>query len=243
MGHLEVWDEGHRRSLWFDDVILQSEIDLADAGRLPNPVNRAMLVPLMLNPALGSVLLAGCGGGAIARWFHAHEPTIAGDAVELSAAVAGVAREFFYFPPETSNWRLIVDDIQAHLQATTRDYDFILVDLAERQRTPAWVIGEHFLTGCREHLSRSGIMVLNLIAESTKAAADQLADIRRVFTAGVGLLADPDHDNLLVLAGRERLPTCPNAEALEGLSRRWGIDFPELAMRLTRVPPALAKAP
>jgi spermidine synthase len=237
-GCVEVWDQGNRRSLWFDDVILQSEIDLADPGQLPNPVNRAMLAPLMLNPSLDSVLLAGCGGGAIARWLHARAPAVSGDAVELSAAVARLARDFFGFPPPCSNWRLLLGDVRHQLQVSDRRYDFILVDLAERQVTPPWVTGTRFLVACRDHLSARGLLVLNLIAGSTGEVAGSLAEIRRVFTAGIGLLANPAHDNLLVLAGPEPLPPTPDAQTLATLGRRWGIEFDALGERLRRIPPA-----
>ena len=60
--HLEIWDQGDCRSLWFDDVILQSEIHLHDPAVLPNPVNRTMLAHLMFGLPLQRVLLAGCGG-------------------------------------------------------------------------------------------------------------------------------------------------------------------------------------
>ena len=53
--HLEIWEEGDCRSLWFDDVILQTEIHVDDPAVLPNPVNRAMLAHLMLDMPLGSV--------------------------------------------------------------------------------------------------------------------------------------------------------------------------------------------
>ena len=62
--HLEIWEDDDRRSLWFDDVILQTEINIHDPAVLPNPVNRTMLAHLMFGLPLQRVLLAGCGGGA-----------------------------------------------------------------------------------------------------------------------------------------------------------------------------------
>jgi spermidine synthase len=237
-GCLEIWDEGNIRSLWFDDVILQSEIDLGDPRHLPNPVNRAMLAPLMLNPSLDSILLAGCGGGAIARWLHARAPEITGDAVELSAEVARLAREYFEFPPPSSNWRLLLGDVQHQIQVSDRRYDVILVDVAERQATPPWVADALFLRACRDRLSDPGLLVLNLIAQSVGEAAGALAEVRRVFTAGIGLITNPAHDNLLVLAGPEPLPPTPDAQTLATLGRRWGIEFDALGERLRRIPPA-----
>jgi spermidine synthase len=239
--HLEIWDVGDHRSLWFDDVILQSEIHLQDAAVLPNPVNRAMLAHLMFDAPLHSVMLAGCGGGAIARWLNARAPEVAGDAVELSPTVARLAREYFDFPPPESNWRLLVEDVREHLVHSAARYDYILVDLEENQNTPSWATAPDFLEGCRAHLEPRGVLTVNLILGDNRAISEALLRIRRVFDNETLLLADTDHDNLLVLAFASAAPEMPSAQQLNDLGLRWGIDFASLAKRLTRLaPPASA---
>lgn len=236
--HLEIWDDGDRRSLWFDDVILQSEIALHDPAVLPNPVNRAMLARLMFEPTPQTVMLAGCGGGAIARWLHARAPQVSGDAVELSPTVARLAREYFDFPrPELSNWRLLVEDVREHLLLSQRYYDFILVDLEENQATPAWLTESTFLRACRDRLSPSGGLTLNLLVDDAYTTGAALHRIRQVFGPDILLLTEPEHDNLLVLAFRDATPELPPREALVALGMRWGIDFISLAERVTRLSP------
>lgn len=237
--HLEIWDDGERRSLWFDDVILQSEIHLHDPAVLPNPVNRAMLAHLMFEPQFDSVLLAGCGGGSIARWLHARAPQITGDAVELSPTIARLAREYFDFPPTDSNWRLLIDDVREHLVHGARAYDFILVDLEENQVTPDWVTDTGFLHGCRRRLTAHGVLTINLLAANDRALSESLMRIRRVFTGDTLLVSDPEHDNLLAIAFRQAAPPLPPPAALEAAGRHWGIDFVSLSQRLER----LAAAP
>jgi len=236
--HLEIWDDGDCRSLWFDDVILQTEIHLHDPAVLPNPVNRAMLAHLMFGSPLRRVLLAGCGGGAVARWLHARAPEVHGEAVELSNTVARLAREYFDFPAaDQSNWRLLIADVREHLAHSAARYDFILVDLEENQATPAWLTGHGFLQACRDHLSPQGTLTLNLIADDIRAAGEALQRVREVFGTGTLLLTEPDHDNLLVLAFRGRAPQLPSRAELVREGARWGIDFSSLAGRLTRVGP------
>ncbi|MDJ0738301.1 MAG: methyltransferase [Gammaproteobacteria bacterium] len=237
--HLEIWEEDDRRSLWFDDVILQSEIHIHDPAVLPNPVNRAMLAHLMFELPLERVLLAGCGGGAIARWLHARAPEVAGDAVELSPTVARLAREYFDFPaPASSRWRLQVDDVRAFVARSGAAYDYILVDLEENQSTPDWVTGEAFLTASHRRLSPTGVLTLNLIVDDNLGASSALQRIRRVFGPGILLVDDPAHDNLLVLAFRAAAPAPPPADRLRRLGQTWGIDFSALAGRVTRLPAA-----
>jgi spermidine synthase len=234
--HLEVWEEGDCRSLWFDDVILQTEIHIHDPAVLPNPVNRAMLAHLMFDRPLERVLLAGCGGGAIARWLNARAPAVRGDAVELSGTVARLAFEYFDFPPPESNWRLLVEDVREHLILSDARYDHILVDLEENQVTPEWVTEPGFLRHCHSHLGPQGNLTVNLILDDGKAAGAALARMRQVFGGDTLLLSEPEHDNLLVLAFKGEAPTLPAAGQLTRLGRRWGIDFATLATRLTRLP-------
>lgn len=235
---LEIWDEDDCRSLWFDDEILQSEIHLHDPAVLPNPVNRAMLAHLMFEPPMQRVLLAGCGGGAIARWLNARAPEVAGDAVELSPTVARLAREYFDFPGIDSHWHLLLGDVREHLLHSPRHYDFILVDLEENQVTPDWVTEPAFVQACRDHLTAAGTLTLNLISESVTASSSALLRIRQVFEGGISLLGNPDHDNLLVMATPDGGRAIPPAATLESLGRHWGIDFSTLAQRLTHLGPA-----
>ena len=233
--HLEIWDEGDCRSLWFDDVILQTEIHIDDPAVLPNPVNRAMLAHLMLGLPLSSVLLAGCGGGAVARWLHARAPEVRGDAVERSATVARLAYEYFDFPSTRSNWRLLIDDVREHLSRSETNYDFILVDLEENQTTPEWVTDTEFLKSCHRHLNEQGVLTLNLILDRDLAVSEALQRIRQVFGTEVFLLSNPEHDNLLMLAFRTSAPEIPARKILEKRGRHWGIDFTKLAKRITRL--------
>ena len=233
--HLEIWEDGERRSLWFDDLILQSEIQIHDPAVLPNPVNRAMLAHLMFDQPLERVLLAGCGGGAIARWLNARVPEVAGDAVELSATVARLAREYFDFPRPDSRWQLLVDDIREHLLHSDRHYDYILVDLEENQATPAWVTDSEFLDRCRDRLTPTGTLTLNLITGTEAQTVVALQRVRQVFGNGTDLLTNPGHDNLLVFATRDGAPPYPDLSALERLGRHWGLDFVTMAARMRRV--------
>ncbi|MGB5199134.1 MAG: methyltransferase domain-containing protein [Sedimenticolaceae bacterium] len=240
--HLEIWEDGDRRSLWFDDVILQTEINIHDPAVLPNPVNRAMLAHLMFGLPLQRVLLAGCGGGAIARWLHARAPQVHGDAIEVSGTVARLAREYFEFPPPDGNWELQVADAREHILFSKRLYDYILVDLEENQTTPRWVTEAAFLEGCHDHLSAHGNLTLNLLLDDATKISEALLRIRQTFGSDILLLSNPGHDNLLVLAFRAHAPQMPSSDALVSQGRRWGIDFASLAARLTRLT-AAAGAP
>ena len=195
-----------------------------------------MLAHLMFAPTLRRVLLAGCGGGAIARWIHARDPAVAGDAVEISPTVARLAREYFDFPPPGSRWRLLVNDVRAHLAGRPGPYDFILVDLEENQETPDWVTGPDFLAACHAGLAPGGTLTLNLLHADAGALSQALLRVRAVFDPALMLLSDPGHDNLVVLAFAGQPPALPGREDLQAAGRQWGIDFATLAVQARRLP-------
>jgi len=237
-GLIQVWQDGDRRSLWFDDVILQSEIELNDPAVLPNPANRAMLAHLMFGQQPQRVLLGGCGGGAIARWFHARSPQTHGDAVELSPAVAEVAQQWFDFPGAGSHWQLHVGDVREFITRQSKRYDFILVDLEEQQFSPAWISSPPFLEHCHRALTDSGVLTLNLIPDGPNQYAAALANIRSRFDKHTLCLPVAGHDNQLVMAFKQP-PELNNIEqTIRQAANRWGLPFGSFWKTIQRTNPA-----
>ena len=227
-----MWQKGQRRSLWFDDVVLQSEIDLNDPAALPNPANRAMLAHLMFGQQPRRVLLAGCGGGAIARWFVARSSATDGDAVEVSEPVVRVAREYFGFPGKDSGWQLHLADVRQFIQDKADYYDFILVDLEENQYSPEWITSNTFLKACRDALTPSGVLTLNLIPDGPNHYARALANIRAAFERNTLCLPVENHDNQLVIAFRHKPNLGDIDRMIEQAVRQWGLPFRELWLTL-----------
>lgn len=237
-GWLEVWQDGDRRSLWFDDDVLQSEIYLSSPARLPNAANRAMLAHLMFGQEPSQILLAGCGGGGIARWFAAHAPQVRGVAVERSARVAQIAREYFHFPSSEQNWELMLGDVRDWLFEQGPSRDFILVDIAEQGYNPVWVSEPGFLRQCRRTLTEHGVLTVNLLPRGAEDFALQLYNIREVFERHTLCLSVPDHDNVLVLAFRSPPDLDTLRSRLADRQIRWGLEFDRMLVRMRRENPA-----
>lgn len=231
-GRIEVWQENSRRSLWFDDVILQTEIVLEEPAVLPNPANRAMLAHLMFDQRPQRVLLAGCGGGAIARWFHFWDSGVKGEAIEISSAVARVAYAYFEFPEPGTGWRIKTTDIRAFITQGAPRYDFILVDLEENQKTPAWVTSPEFLSTCARQLTPAGVLAVNLITDGKTAVTQAIWNLRRGFDRRVLCLPVPSHDNLILIAFNETPEVNALAEQAANAEKRWGLEFMTFLERL-----------
>jgi len=197
---LQVYQQGNLRWLDFGDGAIQTLIDLEDASRLPSPVSRAMLAALLFIDEPEKVLLLGTGGGAIGRYFHNRCPTIMGDAVECSQAVADIAQGFFEFPDKSSGWRLIIADARDYIQAVDQQYNLIVLDIAEGLLTPPWVTTPDFLHQCRSHLTSGGVLVINMMPDNAGDFAQGLWNIRQIFDQRTVCLSVPEHNNILVFA-------------------------------------------
>lgn len=225
------------RWLDFGDGVIQTVIDIDDPKALPSPVNRAMLASLMFVETPGRVLLAGVGGGAIARYFQARFGDIEGVAVECSELVASIARRFFAFPDESSQWELVVSDIKDYLGKTRNPFDLILVDIAEGQFTPKWIYGTDFLQSCRQHLSSGGAVAFNLLLSDAETFSAALKAIRQIFQLKTVCLSVEDYKNIMVIAFRNLIPF-ENATQIQcrlpELERKWGLEFTRLLNRMRK---------
>jgi len=224
--HLRVWQQGERRWLDFNDGLIQSEILVGKPELLPLPLNRSMLSGALFGAAPKRVLLVGSGGGATARYFASRFPQVKGDAVDISASVLSIARRYFDFP-ESEQWQLIHADITDYVETCTEQYDLIIIDIAVEQKTPEWIIEQHFLTRCRSLLTPSGHVAFNLLVDDANGFMHYLAAIRRSFDQRTACLSVPNYRNIVVLgfnsATQFEVPI--SDERILSLEQDWGIEF------------------
>jgi len=220
---IRVWQQGDICYLDFEDGLMQSAIDVHQPGLLPLVLNRAMLAGVLFTPEIQTVCLAGTGGGATARFLAHLQPQIQGDAVENNAAVVAIAKQYFDFP---ASWSLHATDIQQFLQISDKKYDLIIVDIAEAQLTPAWILSENFLRACRQCLSATGHIALNLLVNDASEFLAALTTIRRVFERRTLCLSLTDHRNIVVFAFNQLPDALPpfSAEQLAQQEKKWPID-------------------
>jgi len=198
--HILVQDENNLRSLYLEDDLIQSQIDIANKGQLPLAANRAMLISLLFNDAPKNILLAGCGGGAIARWFNFHLPHSHGIAIEISESIISIAKKYFDFPDNKSHWDIQHADIKEHIQSKKNEHDFILVDIAESNLTPNWITEKSFLLSCKKALTLNGILSINLLSSNAESFMQHLSNMRDCFDKHVICLSLDNHKNIIITA-------------------------------------------
>ena len=221
-GLIEVLADEPLRSLYIDNIE-QTRINTEQPERLASLVHRSFLACLLFIKTPENVLLGGLGGGALARYLHHRKPEMSGDAVEINATVAQLAKAYFYFPEQ--QWNLVVDDIR-HWRK--QPYDLIIIDIAESDLTPAWLICEPMLSQLRSQLSEQGVLALDLLVDDAQSFTQALSNIREVFDRQTLCLSVPNHRNIIIFAFKQPPQNC----SLQELSRRiaqlsdiWGLDF------------------
>jgi len=230
-GLIEIWHEDKQR--WLDiDSIEQTRINIEHPEQLASPVHRYFLACLLFIETPKKVLLGGLGGGAIARYLHNKRPEIQGNAVEINETIAKLAEDYFYFPE--NQWKIVVDDFR---QWNNGQYDLMIVDIAEGDLTPAWLTSEKMLSQLKRHLSKRGVLAIDLLVADAPSFSQQLATIRKVFKRQTLCLGIPDHKNIIVFAFNQQ-PENTSLEELndriEKLTALWGLEFPTLLEQLVK---------
>lgn len=234
---IRVWQQANRRYLDFADGLLQSAIDIQEPAALPLPLNQAMLAGVMFSTGIKQVLLAGTGGGASARFLARQFPGIHGEAVEISAEIAAIARHYFQFP---ASWPIYIEDIRQFISQSQPAYDLILLDIAMHQKTPEWILSNEFLQQCRDRLTAHGHLAINLLVDDAQEFLAAMQTIRQVFDRQTACLSLENHRNIVVFAFNglpDFLPPLAG-QRLQSLTQRWSIGFNVFYQRMQKENPA-----
>lgn len=236
-GSLQVWQQANLRYLDFADGLLQSAIDINDPGVLPFSLNRAMLAGSLFSAPIKRVLLAGAGGGASARFLAHRFPDIEGEAVEISAEIAGIARQYFEFP---KSWSSHIEDIRQFIHQSQAPYDVILLDIAVAQKTPDWILNADFLQQCRAQLTVKGHLAINLLVDDADGFLAALKVIRQVFNKRTVCLSLENHRNIVVFAFNDAPEFLPplTEQRMQSLMQYWSIELDAFYQRMQKENPA-----
>ena len=228
-GLIEVWQKDNRR--WLNiNAVEQSSINIDQPELLLSPLHHAFLAVLLFIDTPNKILLAGMGGGALARYMHHRNPAIQGDAVEINKTITIVAKQFFNFPE--TDWKININNIQ---QWQGECYDLIVADIAENELTPAWLTSEKMLLQFKKQLSECGVLVINLLVSDAQSFSQSLVNIRKVFERQTLCLTILDHKNIVIFAFNKNPERCSEAllqSHMVALDKIWGVNFSMLLERL-----------
>lgn len=203
LGEIEVVDDATHRSLHFGSDPKQSSMLLRDPVYLALTYTRAMSTALLFTETPQRFLLIGLGGGSLAKFLLHHFPGCHIDVVEYREAVKAVAHSHFHLPLDR-RLRVFIDDGGHFIRSAEMDefgnYDAILVDAFLGNGIARSVCGMSFYDNCRDRLSPTGVLGINLWSGDFISARDMIEDISDSFEGNILKLPVEGKDNIIALA-------------------------------------------
>jgi spermidine synthase len=164
---IQVYDEDGLRTLAFNGSS-ESRMSLTDPLTGHFEYTEYFAMPLLWNPVLQHVLMAGLGGGSAPRAFAHYFTNTVIDAVEIDPVVIDVAKNYFHLT-ESLNLRLHIDDARQFLRRSTNIYDAILMDAYATTRygssLPPHLTTKEFFLIADSHLTANGVLAYNVIGQ------------------------------------------------------------------------------
>ncbi|MEX8517784.1 MAG: fused MFS/spermidine synthase [Leptothrix sp. (in: b-proteobacteria)] len=184
-------------SLHFDILSVQSSMRLSAPDELDLDYTRTMMGFLLLTDTPSRVLMIGLGGGSLAKYCHRHFPQMAITVVEIDPQVIEL-REQFLIPPDDARLQVVCADGAEFLRQTSERWDLVMVDGFTYEGQPEELCSAAFYADCHAALNDTGLMVVNLQAESV-ALEGRIAD---AFAGQSLALSSERGANLIVFASR-----------------------------------------
>lgn len=188
------------RSLHFTIGELQSSMRLDRPQALEVDYTRTMMGFLLLNPVPGHVAMIGLGGGSLAKFCHAHLPSVRVTAVENNLAVIELRREFGV-PEDGARFHVIADDGADFVGTRVRDIDVLLVDGFDHRGQPPRLCSQTFYDDCFRALATGGVLVVNLHADDADHP-QYIARIANSFGGNAMKVMAPGKYNCIVFAAK-----------------------------------------
>lgn len=250
-------NKGKKKAAADDDALAPATV--VDPTYLCFDFHRAMVAALaLLPPALlrhSSGLVVGLGGGALPMAMRHLAPGLTLTCLELDAAVAKVAADFFGFRPD-AQLQVLVANGQTHDYGTNA-HGFVCLDVDAKDASvgmscpPPEFLEAGFLLKVKTGLLEGGVLVVNVSARSSELAKAALGAICAAFPGGRVFTLKPSEDdvNTVVIAVNGACAALPKAQVavvgvakakkkaagastLSGLLRsrvrEWLLDIPEM---------------
>ena len=160
-GNLKVVDyslgEKRQRELMIDGLI-QGGMDPADRQSVYEYAYYLEFLPYGINPAGKNCLVIGLGAGLVPVWYEARG--VRTDIVDIDPDVVSIAKNYFGFAVSGD---VIIADARYYLNTSSKQYDYIILDVFNGDTTPGHILSLEALELVRARLTEKGIVAINLI--------------------------------------------------------------------------------
>lgn len=231
--YVEIVEDGEFRWFTFGDDIPQGVMSLVSPTELVSPYVQGMVLALVFVSDVHRVLLIGLGGGSMARFLRRYFPSVSLSAIEASAPVINLARQYFFLPEEGEGFRVYCADAEEMLRLKRRPKEIIFVDIP-CQRQPV-LASENFFKHCYGRFQEQGIFVTHVCCETKEAQKNYLSLLGSVFTGGIWCIPLKDFDEIVFAFKKAPSSMRSYQKAAERLKRKTGVDFPEWLRKIERL--------
>jgi len=220
-----VIDDGETRQLLFSLGFIQSSMRLDDPYALDFDYTRKMMAFLLFVPNPGHVMMAGLGGGSLAKFCHRHLPRTRLTVVEVDPDVIALRGEFKV--PDDERLAIIEADAAEYLPGAEGDTDALLLDGFDANGIAPTFLKRSFYRTARRRLRQGGLLVANF-AGPRKYWSRHFDLLSEAFEGRVHLGTVPGGDNHIAFAFAESgcsLDWQRLEERAETLADQFPLDF------------------
>jgi spermidine synthase len=237
---IETSEEAGVRFLHFGSEWVQGAMRIARPFALELEYTREMMGCLLLRsddawPA--RILQVGLGAASLTKFWHRHRPEAHQTILEINHDVVAMAYASFKLPRDPQRIHIEISDAVAWMAESRRDkFDCLMVDGYDQHARFGALGSADFYADCRRHLSRKGMLVLNLFGRS-KGFHRQIDALREVFIGRVLALEPIEGGNAIAFAWTGEKPLL-DAQILRDraieLRGEVGINFSGTVTRMMR---------
>jgi len=188
---IDIREEAGVRTLHFGSEWIQGAMRIARPWNLELEYTREMMAALLLCDAPRKALLIGLGAASLTKFLYRHYPLAHLTVVEIEPDVVAAARQFFKLPEDPKRLHIVIGDGAEYMLDNGKKFDLILVDGFDKNARTGALETLPFYQACRNRLSHSGIMAVNLLTRS------------RGFKASAGRIAEAFEDRALIFPSSE----------------------------------------
>jgi spermidine synthase len=231
--HILIRRQGGMRSMNFvrDNGVeqIQTVMNLKQPYELVTQYSRLMFASYFFMPQQNSVLIVGLGGGAMVHFYEHYDAEVKIDVVEIDEKVVELAEKYFDVHTQ-KNTRIVTQDAFQYFQTNQARYDVIYLDAFLKVSEKTDATGQplnlktiEFYKSLRDHLTPSGIVVINLNIHPR--TSDDLATVRSAYPQ-VYTFRSPTPNTIVVCTfDKTRMAAAVLREKAKELDRRFKATF------------------
>ncbi len=187
------------RSLHLGGTMVQSAMRIAAPNDLELFYTQCMMGFLLFNPKPKRILMAGLGGGSLAKFIFHTMPEVRLTVVETNPQVVTAARQYFELPDENEQFDIVIADGGQFIAERINAADVIMIDGFDDDYQVPSLCSQEFYDCAKLALRKNGVLVVNLLSRD-KALKSYLQRIENSFDGHIIAMMVETRGNLIVFA-------------------------------------------